>query len=191
MATLTLTLTLALVCQVWGKPVTINNMAPRLDNTGAIMDSHDFSLHKYPGDPSHYYMTSIAYGTCKEPTGQGCDQTKDHCGFQFNHSIRVWRSADLSSGSWEFVTEAVSEAQRVDGTIFRPDGIWNPNTNTWVLYYNAPDYAGYSAYTAPSPAGPYTRQRISVNVTIVNSTQHCGDFHLFIDPVDSTPYIIA
>jgi hypothetical protein len=168
-----------------------DNLAPRLDNTGAIMDSHDFSLRTYPGDPSFYYMTSIAYGTCKEPAGKGCDQTADHCGFQFNHSINVWKSADLSSGSWQFVAEAVSEAQRVDGTIFRPDGIWNPHTSQWVLYYNAPNYVGYSAYTAPSPAGPYTRQRIAVNLTIVNSTQHCGDYHLFIDPVDSTPYIIA
>ena len=155
-----------------------------------------------------------------EPTGFGCDQvcagthhgrmravalwatmitssfpfspqTHDHCGFQPNHTINVWKSNDLSSGSWQFVTEAVSEAQRVDGTIFRPDGIWNPNTNTWVLWYNAPDYVGYSAYTAPSPAGPYTRQRIAVNVSIVNSTQHCGDFHLFVDPADGTPYVIA
>lgn len=167
-----------------------DNTKPRLDNTGAIMDAHDFSLRKIPGDP-HYYMTAIAYGLCEEPTGLGCDQTKDHCGFQPNHTINVWRSLDLSSGSWEFVTEAVSEAQRVDGTIFRPDGIWNPMTQTWVMWYNAPNYVGYSAYTAPSPAGPYTRQRIGVNVTIQNSTENCGDFHLFIDPADSTPYVIA
>lgn len=167
-----------------------NNNVPRLDNTGQIMDSHDFSLRKVPNDP-FYYMTSIAYGTCMEPTGYGCDQTPDKCGFQANHTINVWKSRDLSSGSWEFVTEAVSEAQRVSGTIFRPDGIWNPNTNTWVLWYNAPNYVGYSAYTATSPAGPYTRQRIAVNVTIVNATQQCGDFHLFIDPADSTPYVIA
>ena len=150
----------------------------------------DFSLRKVPGD-NNYYMTSIGYGLCKEPIGFGCDQTSDHCGFQPNHTINVWKSADLSSGSWQFVTEAVSEAQRVSGTIFRPDGIWNPNTATWVLWYNAPNYVGYSAYTAPSPAGPYTRQRIAVNLTIVNATQKCGDNHLFIDPVDNTPYVIA
>ena len=167
-----------------------DNTKPRLDSAGSIMDSHDFSLRKVPGEP-YYYMTSIAYGLCLEPTGLGCDQTADHCGFQPNHTINVWRSKDLSSGSWEFVTEAVSEAQRVSGTIFRPDGIWNPNTNTWVLWYNAPNYVGYSAYTAPTPAGPYTRQRIAVNLTIVNATQHCGDNHLFIDPKDNTPYVIA
>ncbi len=168
-----------------------DNMSPRLDESGAIMDSHDFSLRRIPSDPDYYYMTSIAYGLCKEPANKGCDQTSDHCGFQSNHTINVWKSRDLSSGSWEFVTTAITEAQRVDGTIFRPDGIWNPHTNQWVLWYNAPDYMGYSAYTAPSPSGPYTLARTSVNVTIQNKTENCGDFHLFIDPVDKTPYVIA
>ena len=44
------------------------------------MDSHDFSLHLYPD--GYYYMTSVAYGGCEEPANLGCDQTKDHCGFQ-------------------------------------------------------------------------------------------------------------
>lgn len=198
-----------------------DNLSPRRDSTGSIMDSHDFSLRRIPADP-YYYMTSIAYGLCKEPANYGCDQTADKCGFQPNHTINVWKSLDLSSGSWEFVTTAIAEKQRVDGTIFRPDGIWNPNTQTWVVWYNAPNYAGesgtsacsaalalltylltrasplfshspvgYSAYTAPSPAGPYTLARAAVNVTIVNSTQHCGDFHLFVDPADNTPYVIA
>ena len=183
-------LTLSLLCAVVARATFFDNMSPRRDNTGAIMDSHDFSLRRIPNDPN-YYMTSISYGLCKEPAKLGCDQTADHCGFQPNHTINVWKSADLSSGSWEFVTTAISEKQRVDGTIFRPDGIWNPNTNTWVIWYNAPNYAGYSAYTATSPAGPYTLARAAVNVTIVNSTQHCGDFHLFIDPADNTPYVIA
>lgn len=152
------------------------------------MDSHDFSLRKL-GDT--YYMTSIAYGLCMEPKGLGCDQTADHCGFQPNHTINVWSSKTLASGSWEFVTQAIDEAQRVPGTIFRPDGIWNPATSTWVLWYNAPDYQGYTAYTAPGPAGPYTLARARVNVTIQNSTENCGDFHLFIDPADGTPYVIA
>jgi len=136
-------------------------------------------------------MTAIAYGLCAEPAGLGCDQTADHCGFQPNHTINVWKSRDLSSGSWAFVTEAVAPADRTAGTIFRPDGIWNPNTNEWVLWFNAPNYMGYSAYSAPTPAGPYTLQRTIVNVTIKNATENCGDFHLFVDPADNTPYVIA
>ena len=172
----------------------IDNLVPRRDSTGAIMDSHDFSIHKYPGT-SGYTMVSIGYGLCEEPKGLGCDSTPDHCGFQPNHTINVWSSPDLSSGSWTFVTTAVSVDNRPPGTIYRPDAIWNPHTNSVVLWYNwlnaAGQYEGYAAYTAPTPAGPYTRVRESVNVTMQNATSNCGDFHLFVDPQDGTPYLIA
>ena len=172
----------------------INNLAPRLDVNGQIMDSHDFSIHKYPGMLG-YTMVSIAYGTCMEPANQGCDQTGDKCGFQPNHTINVWNSPDLSSGSWKHVTTAVDLSNRPPGTIYRPDGIWNPNTQEMVIWYNWLNsqgvYEGYAAYTAPTPAGPFTRQRAVVNVTIQNSTEDCGDFHLFVDPADNTPYVIA
>ena len=69
-----------------------------------------------------------------------------------------------------------------------PDGIWNPNTGSWVLWIAQ---NGYVAFTAPSPAGPYTLARRSVNVTIQNATEACGDYHLFVDPRDNTPYVIA
>jgi len=49
---------------------------------------------------------------------------------------------------------------------------------------------GYAAYTAKTVAGPYTRVREAVNVSTQNSTENCGDFHLFIDPADNTPYVI-
>lgn len=52
---------LVLAC-VGAVSITINNLEPRLDNNGNIMDSHDFSLHLYPD--GYYYMTSVAYGPC-------------------------------------------------------------------------------------------------------------------------------
>lgn len=61
-------------------PTTINNLVPRLDNKGNIMDSHDFSLYLYPD--GYFYLTSVAYGGCTEPANLGCDQTPDKCGFQ-------------------------------------------------------------------------------------------------------------
>ena len=172
----------------------IDNMSPRRDNTGQIMDGHDFSIHKYPNTQG-YTMVAISYGECMEPAGRGCDQTPDKCGFQPNHTINVWSSSDLSSGSWAHVTTAVSLDNRPPGTIYRPDAIWNPHTQQVVLWYNwlnsAGHYEGYAAYVAPSPAGPYTRVRETVPLTIENATSSCGDFHLFIDPADQTPYVIA
>ena len=48
-----------------------------------------------------------------------------------------------------------------------------------------------AAYTAASIEGPFTRMRETVNLTIANATSSCGDFHLFVDPADGTPYVIA
>jgi hypothetical protein len=89
-----------------------------------------------------------------------------------------------------------------------------------VLWFNWLDaqghYEGYAAYTAPTPAGPYTRVRNQVNTSnaCVAGRRHqntrarlfshpliqghsraplpfcsanCGDFHLFVDPADNTP----
>lgn len=114
----------------------INNLVPRLDSAGAIMDAHDFSMHKFPG--LGYVLTAISYGECFEPAGRGCDQTPDHCGFQPNHTINVWTSPDLSSGSWVHLTTAVDLANRPPGTIYRPDATWNPNTNETARLARAP-----------------------------------------------------
>jgi hypothetical protein len=174
----------------------IDNTVPRLDDTGAIMDSHDSSIRPFFDKSTNstvYYMFSIAYGLCKEPANYGCDQTSDKCGFQYNHTINVWKSSTLASGSWHFVDTAIAESQRPAGVIYRPDGIFNPNTNSWVLYWNFvyPNgtYGGYIAATSPAPEGPFSLQTIDVNVSTNNATWHCGDFHLFIDD-DGTPYII-
>jgi hypothetical protein len=171
-------------------PTTIDNLAPRLDNQGHIMDSHDFSLRLYPD--GYYYMTSVAYGGCKEPANLGCDQTPDHCGFQ----VRGWkfhrqRSAKLRNcalmlatsvaaephcqcmaqphpsewqlgvcrrgkpvgglhavtsletrGSLNSTLQVLSPADRPAGTLYRPDAIWNPNTNQTVLWHNYVDPNG-------------------------------------------------
>ena len=127
-----------------------------------------------------------------EPKGEGCDQTADHCGFQGNHSINVWRSKTLASGSWEFVAEIMPEAERpASHNIFRPDAIYNPNTNMWVLwvnyvYFNG-SYAGCWAATAAAPGGPFILAK-----SLVNTTTNTGDFHLFVDPHDghNTGYVI-
>ena len=118
-------------------------------------------------------------------------------------------------------TTAVDLANRPPGTIYRPDATWNPNTNETVLWFNWLDaqghYEGYAAYTAPTPAGPYTRVRNQVNTSnacvagqrrqntrarlfshpphprplprapLPFCSANCGDFHLFVDPADNTP----
>lgn len=188
MAVLSLVAFAAAVSLTSGVPVFFNNNAPMLDTTGEILDAHDQSIRKF-GD--FYYRHALAYGPCKEPTGAGCDGTPDQCGFQLNHTINVWRSPSLASGTWERMGEAISVSERPAGTVFRPDAIFNNHTGLWVLYWNYVylngTYAGCAAATSATaaPEGPF-----SLQTALVNTTAKGGDFHLFRDPADGTGYII-
>jgi hypothetical protein len=81
---------------------TINNLAPRLDVNGVIVDAHDGSVQMFGGKPP-FYMHAVQYGLCHEPANYGCDSTPDRCGFQYDHNITVYTTNDLSSGTWQFV----------------------------------------------------------------------------------------
>ncbi len=52
------------------REVTINNVIPRRDTDGNILDAHDGSVFLY--DDLYYYY-GPSYGLCKEPPGpSGC-----------------------------------------------------------------------------------------------------------------------
>lgn len=179
MYTLALTsLFLATSTTTHAKTITINNTSPRLDVNGNIVDGHDLSLRVLPDGT--YLATTIEYGLCVAPTGQGCDQTPDHCGLRSNHNITIWSSPDLTSGSWTKHGDAFPLSSRPPGLIFRPDAIFNPNTQLWVLWYNYAGVGGntYMTSTATSPYGPYKGFAKS-NCT--DDTWTGGDFHLFTD----------
>ena len=65
------------------------------------------------------------------------------------------------------VPVAVAPDQRPAGVVFRPAAIWNPNTNTTVLWLNwvaaNGTYMGYAAFTSQAPdggpEGPFALQR--------------------------------
>jgi hypothetical protein len=162
----------------------IRNDEPRLDATSTIMDAHDMSLRLLPDGT--YVMHAIEYGLCEAPTDMGCDGTADHCGFRQNHNVTVWTSPDLSSGSWRLHGYAFDLSARPPGLLFRPDAIFNPNTNLWVLFYNdASNGNAYISSVAPTAFGPFTDFQRS-NVT--DATWSGGDFHLFNDGLQG--YII-
>jgi hypothetical protein len=52
--------------------VTINNLTPRLDVNGAIVDAHDGSIQQFQSD-GLYYIHGMQYGLCEEPPNYGCD----------------------------------------------------------------------------------------------------------------------
>jgi hypothetical protein len=52
--------------------VTINNLKPRLDINGVIIDAHDGSIQQFEKN-GLYYMHAMQYGLCEEPANYGCD----------------------------------------------------------------------------------------------------------------------
>ena len=167
--------------------VVINNTAPRLDNTGAIIDGHDHQIRLLPNGT--FVLYTIQYGLCVAPTGMGCDQTPDHCGFRGNHNITIWTSPDLSSGSWQYVGLAFDYTARPSGIVYRPDAMFNAATGLWVLWFNLVNAGGvYITCTSSSPFGPFSDFQQS-NVTL--ATNGGGDFHLAADASDGgTGYIL-
>jgi beta-xylosidase len=176
-----------LAATAFAKLVLFDNTRPRFDNAGNIVNAHDGSIQKFKKD-GPYYIHAAEYGLCKEPARYGCDQTPDHCGFQNNHNITIFKSYDLSSGSWQHVGNAIDVKDRPEGIVFRPHAVYNPIFKEYVLYWNyvaAGTYAGYAAASSKSPEGPFIMRNKLVNVTRAGA----GDFDIFIDD-DGTGYII-
>ena len=85
---------------VTAKQVNISNTEHRYNVTGDIMDAHDGSYNQWtPGGDWYYY--AMGYGTCK----QGQDMCHTPCGYGYSW-IGVWKSPDMSNGSWALVREA-------------------------------------------------------------------------------------
>eukprot|EP00656_Telonema_subtile_P013372 TRINITY_DN16795_c0_g1_i1.p1 TRINITY_DN16795_c0_g1~~TRINITY_DN16795_c0_g1_i1.p1 ORF type:complete len:403 (-),score=80.30 TRINITY_DN16795_c0_g1_i1:31-1239(-) len=164
-----------------GKSVTFSNVLPRYNVTGEIMDAHDGSYNQWtPGGPWYYY--AMGYGECK----QGQDMCHD-CGYGYSW-IGVWKSPDLSNGSWTLVRDA-REVRGKGGwpevIYFRVHVVFNRITSQYVLWVNlnggTADYAvGFSS----SPEGPFKFSHLT-NV----SQPGGGDFDILVDD-DDRAYII-
>ena len=187
------------------KVVRFSNIEPKLDVDGNIVNAHDGTYRRF-GD--FYYYHGAEYGLCREPPKLGCDGGTTHgCGFHTNHNVSIWRSTDLSSGSWEKVGTAM-ECAKLDGcgVLYRPHVVFNPRTKEYVLFVNyvglGGGYKGYAVYSAPSPEGPFALRNPQMNVTRLcpgpaapgpscgEAQGGCGDFDVFVDENDGQGYIV-
>eukprot|EP01113_Clastostelium_recurvatum_P021767 TRINITY_DN2582_c0_g1_i6.p1 TRINITY_DN2582_c0_g1~~TRINITY_DN2582_c0_g1_i6.p1 ORF type:complete len:391 (-),score=89.02 TRINITY_DN2582_c0_g1_i6:82-1254(-) len=175
------------VCTFGVVVTTIDNRTPRLDDHGNIMDAHDGSIQKIG---NLYYMHAMQYGLCEEPPNMGCDGAgmPSKCGFQMDHNISIWSSPSLASGSWTYVGDSISVADRPAGVVFRPHLVYNPTTKMYVLFWNYMRWGEQSLYAVAasfSPAGPFKLMNPALNVTRGGG----GDFDVLVND-DGKGYII-
>ena len=92
-----LVLAVLLVAHACSKRVVFSNLNPRLTTTGEIANAHDGTTRLWNGS---YWMHAAAYHHGPDPAKHGGAPGYDIVN---NHNISIWRSSDLSSGSWEFM----------------------------------------------------------------------------------------
>jgi len=148
--------------------LTINNVEPRRDVAGEIIDAHDGCLQFFDG---HFYLYGTAYG-----------KSGDY--FQTNHHYCVYSSPDL--GQWTLEGTLLQDPPT--GIYYRPYVVFNPNTRKYVLWYNwyPKNWEGQTGVAvSTTPVGPFT----IVNSNVALSHPHAGDGSLFVDD-DGTGYYI-
>ncbi len=151
------------------QPVTINNVEPRRDVAGEIVDAHDGCLQFFDG---RYYLYGTAYGKS--------------AGFSINNRFGVYSSPELQH--WTFEGELLQEPP--DGVYYRPYVVFNSKTGKYVLWYNwyPKLWDGLvGAATSDTPVGPFTIANPKVRVSSAESQP--GDGSLFVDD-DGSGYFI-
>ena len=158
------------------RAVTIDNVEPRRDVAGEIIDAHDGCLQFFNG---HYYLYGTAYG-----------QTDGYT----NNSFRVYSSLDLARWTWEGELLKGCPA----GIYYRPCVVFNPHSRKYVLWYNWYPrlWEGrVGVATSDTPLGPFTVVNPNVQITGFRPGDtnvlgaRPGDGSLFVDD-DGTGYYI-
>jgi hypothetical protein len=179
------------------KNITISNVSPRLDVHGNIVNAHDGTIRFAEGA---WWLHAASYGAgdCDDPPHEGCEKNAQKCGFQNNHNVSIWRSPDLSSGSWTFVGNAVECAKLPDcGILYRPHMVFNPTTSLYVVFWNYVTASNTGSRngvaTSPHPAGPWTvanpQMRTARPLLPTNHNGSIGDFDVLVDD-DGSAYIV-
>jgi hypothetical protein len=195
---------------VLGALITVDNNKPKFDTSGNIVNAHDGTYRFIDG---MWYYHGAEYGLCAEPPKLGCDGGGTHgCGFHGDHNVSIWRSPDLSSGSWERVGTAAHCATDVPdcAILYRPHLVQAPEQATdaaarFLLYVNyvrkGGGYGGNAVFGAAHPAGPFTLLNPTMNLARLcpgpaasapcgGAQGGAGDFDVFVDPADGAGYIV-
>ena len=149
----------ALFCAAQAAQITISNVIPRRDTSGAILDAHDSKLNLYNG---LYYWHAASYGNCTEPKGpSGCNPASvGACGFQVDHNVTLYTSPDLVTWTNQGAVFGAKGNLPPNSVLFAPKTVYNARTKMWVLWFNyiveSFSNSFYGVAVAPTPTGPFT-----------------------------------
>lgn len=149
--------------------ITINNINPRYDSNGNIVDAHDGRIMKF-GDTYYWYGT--AYGNTD--------------GYGTTNHFHCYKSTDLTV--WTPCGDMLTNPP--SGVYYRPHVVYNAKRKKYVMWYNwyKTLWNGqYGVAIADNPEGPYAI--ISQNVSVKYVAKGVGDFSLFVDE-DAKGYLV-
>ncbi len=152
---------------------TIDNVAPRRDTSGSIVDAHDGCMVQFGG---RYYIYGTTYGS--------------NNGWGPTNYYRCYSSDDLRT--WKLETDGLLQSPP-PGIFFRPYVIYNAASRKYVLWFlwydgfTGSQWVGgyYGTATSDVPQGPFVIA--NPKVSTVDSVP--GDQGLFVDD-DGTAYQI-
>lgn len=183
---------LLLIMKDFSCAVNISNIKPIMDTRGNIVSLSDGNIIKHKEE---YLWFGLQYGDCQP---QGCkNETVGACGFGLNHTLVVYASPDLSSGSWSLRGKNILPKQPnlPNGIYFRPSVLFNIHTKLFVLWLRwlqvrgttlHDDPTNYLVATSPNMEGPFTV--VNKNVSVAHGP-NAADFQLFLDN-DNIAYIV-
>ena len=146
----------------------VNNIDPRQDMQGEIIDAHDGRVIRF-GDVFYWYGTR--YGNTN--------------GFTTANRYVCYSSRDMQH--WK--KEGPLLQDQPPGVYYRPHVVYNEKTKKYVLWYNwYPKLwdGQFAVATSDTPTGPFIIQ--NANVRMAYSDKGLGDLGLFVDH-DGTAYV--
>jgi Glycosyl hydrolases family 43 len=153
------------------RKVSISNVEPRRDTTGAIVDAHDGNL-LFAGN--RYYLYGTAYGNT--------------AGYSINNRFRVYSSPDLVH--WTFEGEVLKAPP--DGVYYNPSVVYNAHTKKYIIWYNWyprlwDGYVGVAE--SDTPIGPFTI--VNTRVELMQADKRPGAGTVFVDDDGAAYYIYS
>ena len=166
--------------------VTVSNVQPRLDATGAILDVADGNLLQHDG---LFYLYGVRYQPCPVSQQSNC---YNPCGY-YNNTFAVYVSSDLVK--WELGASTVLPAMDVgplnsSSTVyFSPFVVFNAATQLFVMWFQYA-FKQRAVAAASSPLGPFTIVAMPNATGLPPRLVSGSSVYLWVDARDHQAYML-